>query len=321
MTTVINILNVGRGSCAVIEHPSGRRSMIDINIAAKLPPGEVVELRRKAMLLEARRSEARLTHPVRWFWDRFGSDAELFRFILSHPDTDHLLGIGHLIQGDVPTAHIWDLPHSKTCDSFLSDLHHRHWEAYTSWRAASSSDPQSIQAFQGANCQMYGFAPGHDQLEILWPTPTAFTALNASENWNNMSTVVRAWYGGRSVLFPGDIERSGWTQLAALEDAGVINMSSDVLVASHHGRLSGYPADGVLRRINPGVVIISTDKLASEHSAVHLYAKVAQVYSTRWHRDIEIHMADTGQLDVSTESELLHTIRAPGFGHGFLYGS
>ena len=49
--TDVNILNVGRGSCSVVESPSGRKSMIDINdggelreaagmsFAARFPPG------------------------------------------------------------------------------------------------------------------------------------------------------------------------------------------------------------------------------------------------------------------------------------------
>jgi hypothetical protein len=57
VTTVLHVLNVGRGSCITIEHPSGRRSMIDINIAARLPPDERLELAETHRLAEAAREE------------------------------------------------------------------------------------------------------------------------------------------------------------------------------------------------------------------------------------------------------------------------
>jgi hypothetical protein len=45
--TDVFILNVGRGSCAVIAHPGGRKTMIDINNGRELRPIE-----REALLAE-----------------------------------------------------------------------------------------------------------------------------------------------------------------------------------------------------------------------------------------------------------------------------
>jgi hypothetical protein len=268
---------VGRGACTVIEHPSGRRSMIDINIATQLPPDERLRLAETGRMLEAAREEAALTHPVRWCWDRFGRQP-VFRFVNTHPDLDHLFGVGHNLNGDVPTTCFWDLPHSKSCSSFRIPDHEPHWTAYTDWRCHQrSGQPVRVTQWRGADSYWFGTRPEYDHLEILWPTRGAFRDYDEAEDWNNMSVVIRAWHRDRSVLLPGDIEAPVWRALAEAEDQGYLTLKSDVLVASHHGRLSGYPPDGIYARIAPRAVIISTDKLPAAHNAARLYARAAEV--------------------------------------------
>ncbi|MBL7076271.1 MAG: hypothetical protein ISS31_02260 [Kiritimatiellae bacterium] len=73
---------------------------------------------------------------------------------------------------------------------------------------------------------------------------------------NNLSLVTFLRYDGLGILFPGDVERSGW--LALLEDASfrTILRSTSFLVASHHGRQSGYCAE-VFDYCTPYLVIVS----------------------------------------------------------------
>lgn len=317
-STYIHLLNVGRGACTVLEHPSGRRTMIDINIAGGLPDDERLFLEAEHALREAARQEAGLTHPVRWYWDRFGT-APLFRFILSHPDTDHLLGIGHILNGDIPTRCLWDLPHTKVCEGFRTDSDWAHWEAYTRWRS-EGEDPFSVTQYLGSDTYWFGMRPEWDSIEVLWPDRAAFAELNATAAWNNMSVVLRVWHAGRSVLLPGDIEAPTWRRLAALEDAGVLDLSSDVLVASHHGRASGYPPDGILGRIDPRAIIISTDKLPRTHNAAAAYARLAPTFATRWHGDIVVELDDAGIVDVVDGNGALLLRDLPRIGHRYGFG-
>lgn len=56
---------------------------------------------------------------------------------------------------------------------------------------------------------------------------------------NNLSLVLFLQCNGRGILFPGDLERAGW--LALLKNPGFTSVlaKTDVLVAPHHGRISG----------------------------------------------------------------------------------
>jgi hypothetical protein len=64
-------------------------------------------------------------------------------------------------------------------------------------------------------------------------------------------------HAGRTVMFPGDVEQPGWDAMATACD----DISAEVLVASHHGRKSGYPDNGVMPLLDPSAVVISSDKL------------------------------------------------------------
>lgn len=78
---------------------------------------------------------------------------------------------------------------------------------------------------------------------------------------NNLSMAVYLNINGVTFLFPGDLERAGWTTLLANDiplRRAVVNL--DVLVASHHGRENGiYPALFDAYRCNPKIVVISDD--------------------------------------------------------------
>src|SRR5438552_3460135 len=118
----IHFLNVGHGDCTIIEHPSGRLSMIDINNSQEYDSStlsEIVAERRQQRalasalgtpfrgaqlggaaaslgllgdynLMEEAKKAAReeITDPVA-FMQRNYSGRRLWRFILTHPDLDH----------------------------------------------------------------------------------------------------------------------------------------------------------------------------------------------------------------------------------------
>ena len=84
-----HFLNVGKGNCTIIDFPSGRLSVIDIDDSRALSQNEKL-----AMLLE---KKASLTNPIDYIVSKF-ADREIFRFILTHPDMDHMSGIKRLLR-------------------------------------------------------------------------------------------------------------------------------------------------------------------------------------------------------------------------------
>ncbi len=199
-----------------------------------------------------------------------------------------------------------------------------HWETYAAWRRMSEPVPQRLALLRGAESHYYG--PQYDRIEILSPTATRVADCNAAGDWNDASYVLRVWHGNRSIMLPGDAGQSVWDELADLENLGMLSLKTDVLVASHHGRRSGYPGNGVLARIAPKAVIVSTDKIPRQHSAIPWYAQYVGAdnwFSTRWHGNLRIRFNDAEQIEVSNETSVLATYgtsAAAHFGYGLRTG-
>jgi beta-lactamase superfamily II metal-dependent hydrolase len=85
--------------------------------------------------------------------------------------------------------------------------------------------------------------------------PPAFPGVTFNTYWNkygathsdtnNISFVTFLTCHGTTFLIPGDIEGSGWDALMGRLDFIADLANVDVLIASHHGRESGYSADAM----------------------------------------------------------------------------
>lgn len=80
---------------------------------------------------------------------------------------------------------------------------------------------------------------------------------------NNLSLVVFIKYSNFKILFPGDLEKAGWRALLQRPEFCAELHGTDVLVASHHGRESGYCAD-IFNYFTPSAVVISDKPIEHE---------------------------------------------------------
>src|SRR5690606_30242447 len=94
--------NINPGACAVIEHNSGRCSVIDICC------GYTEEDRTLKMYMERQRNFRRADYPTNPldYIERLG-ERSIFRFITTHPDMDHLDGLNPLAN-KFPILNFWD---------------------------------------------------------------------------------------------------------------------------------------------------------------------------------------------------------------------
>ncbi len=79
----------------------------------------------------------------------------------------------------------------------------------------------------------------------------------ATSNLNNHSLVVVFSYAGSRILIPGDNEPPSWEELLQKEDFRQAIKDTDILVAPHHGRESGYSGDLFTFAGKPRLTIIS----------------------------------------------------------------
>jgi competence protein ComEC len=242
------------------------------------------------------------------------------RFILSHPDLDHMSGLRCILRREsFGTINFWDLPHTKPLgepEDYKPVESYIDHALYEVMRRGADLDgyvwPKvlNLERFDSGNYWT------DDGIEILSPSHAEVAYWDAREKWNNMSLVLRVAYGGRSVMLPGDVEQGGWDFLAE----ACPYIGTDVLVASHHGRKNGYPDNGVIDLIAPKAVIISSDKLPAEEDATPRYqnATNGNVFSTRHYGTIVIRLWADGEVWVEPEAGGPRLYQLPPRGYGIV---
>ncbi len=314
MPLSIHFLNVGHGDCTLIEHPSGRITMIDINNSKSLPESDVDALADfRGLSREAFASRASapagfesweqyyrslLVDPYDYFRSTFGASASVFRYIQTHPDMDHMSGLHRFFwQEQVSLQNFWDTDHGKSfveADFENSGYSHLDWLVYQCMKAGVLRDGaqhQVLNLAQGAAAQYYL----DDGIAVLSPTQNLVKDANDKANWNNLSYVLRVEHAGRSVVLPGDAEKAAWDEMLATLDHD--DLSCDILKASHHGRESGYSKDA-MEVMNPAFVVCSVGKKPSTDASDEYKSHGATVLSTRYHGTITIRIGDDGAIAV-----------------------
>lgn len=80
---------------------------------------------------------------------------------------------------------------------------------------------------------------------------------------NNLSLVVFIKFAGFTMLFPGDLEKPGWRALLRRPEFIDRLRWTDVLMASHHGRESGFCPE-VFDHVKPQAIVISDKPIEHE---------------------------------------------------------
>ena len=90
-------------------------------------------------------------------------------------------------------------------------------------------------------------------------------------NFNNHSIITVLEYAGLKVVIPGDNERCSFDELMSRQEFQNAIKDSDILLAPHHGRESGYHNDFV-SLVNPRLTIVSDGRFC-ETSANGRYSQ------------------------------------------------
>jgi beta-lactamase superfamily II metal-dependent hydrolase len=279
-------LNVGHGDCTVIEHPSGRVTMVDINNSQDYDPRSRQELITElavtqgilgayAAVENAERRE--LDCPVTFFKDTFGNRS-LFRFILTHPDLDHMRGLKALFDA-VSVANFWDTANTKPTPSFRSQGDREDWTFYQKLRSGSVPGVSVRNFTSGASHWAFNKnddgSTGGDGIYVVSPSEALLQNCNARGVSNDLSITLWITYAGTKILLPGDAEAAAWDSMI-----GEYNLKATVLKASHHGRDSGYHLKA-LQNIDPQYVVISVGRKPDTDAHKKYAYHCANVYSTR----------------------------------------
>jgi competence protein ComEC len=236
----VHVLNVSPGDCTIIEHNSGRFTAIDICCGNLDTRQEVAEMAASASAFAPKpkgdyRMRERPTNPINYM-KSFGID-RLFRFVLSHPDMDHMDGLANLHK-KVGFTNFWHTGYRREKPPFGGTrFHEEDWDFYQSLIDGKNNGATVIEKLAGARFALAnqendaGTSP--DALYIRAPDE-ALLADDVGDDVNESSFVLQYQSGAGAMIFPGDAHDVSWNLV--MKNYPSLKGNCAFLLAPHHGR-------------------------------------------------------------------------------------
>lgn len=277
----IHFLNVLEGDCNIIQHDSGRTSVIDISNAynaedTKEENAVKASIERAIMHYRTNvpadkkdyKQKYQPDNPIDYLKNNLNLNS-IFRFIITHPDMDHLDGIKDLFE-EFEITNTWDTNNSKSIDlnNFFAGYNKEDWKFYTQLRAGKYEKTKRLTYHYTDDCKYWN----EDNMKILCPSAELVNAANKSgEDFHDLSYVIlftppKKNGGNWKILFSGDSHDNSWKHILKTAKDAVSNI--DVLFAPHHGRDSDRNYD-FLDILKPKLTLFGN--ASSEHLAYTKY--------------------------------------------------
>lgn len=277
--SVVHFLNVLEGDCNIIQHDSGRVSVIDVSNADDHIDTESEKAKKES---QGRKNMYSMTvpqgkknylqkkypdNPIDYLKNNLGVN-QVFRFIVTHPDMDHLDGLKDFFDS-FEILNVWDTDNKKEIEDFNGGGYNKEdWDFYKSIR---DGDATNRRTYLATNVNKYY---DEDLIQILGPTSSLLKDANDCGDYNDCSYVLLFTppkNGGKQwkILFGGDSHDKTWDYIIKNHKAEVTNI--DILMAPHHGRDSSRNYD-FLKILNPKVTLFGN--ASSNHLAYNSYPEI-----------------------------------------------
>jgi beta-lactamase superfamily II metal-dependent hydrolase len=230
--TQVHFLNVREGDCTWIKHANGTNTVIDVCLAkselvkAQDAAREMYSVTAKPNTIRGNYNQsANPKNPIQYL-QKFGVNS-VFRFILSHPDMDHMDGIKDFFKAFHP-ANFWDTKNKKPKPKFGKSCKYSEedWDFYQSIRT-SKDNPRCLYLYDGSHGRYYNEnedgTRGGNGLHILSPTSTLITEAIRDGDYNDCSYVLLYKIGKFKVLLCGDTGNKTFEHLKENHYANIRN--------------------------------------------------------------------------------------------------
>ena len=231
--SVIKSFSVGEGDMFYIQHNSDNFTVIDCYMHEDNKDRIMKEIEEKS------------------------KKKHIHRFISTHPDEDHILGIKSF-RDKLGIANFYCVENEATksedtedfeeyCDLRDGDKHYYIYEGCSrKWMNMSGMDDN-------------GEERGSSGINILWPKTNnsyykeALEKAKNGESPNNISPIIKySLKDGANVLWFGDLEKDFMESIK--DDLNI--EKADIIFAPHHGRSSGKIPKVILDKIDPKLIVI-----------------------------------------------------------------
>lgn len=284
----IHFLNVGKGNCTVIDFPSDRLSVIDVDDSRAISKEE----REKLKLLE----KATPSNPIDYILENFPNQEEVFRFILSHPDMDHMSGIKTLFEKKY-VRNFWDVPNDKpdpgNWDKSLYDKDD--WDYYTHIRNKKKEDLTVVNPLRNAVADCCWVEDG---IKILSPNQTLINEAEESGEYDHLSYVLRIDYTNARAIIAGDATKAALDDVAKSYNAG--DLKSDILLAPGHGS-KNHVSKEFLDVAKPRLIVASV-AVGVDYDR-DTYSGYGRVLSTKHYGNVKVRIQESGEIIFRTQFE------------------
>lgn len=242
----VHFLNVGKGDCSIIQHGSGRVSVIDICNGKKSADRLLKALIEKRAPFGGVSGDYGMRHsptdPIEYLSNLRVS--HVFRFILTHPDMDHCDGFKALVD-EIGIGNFWDSGVRKEKPDFEgSPYNEADWDYYIGVRNGRYADITVVTPRSGSQFPFANAGDPEDRgdcLDVLAPSASLVKAANANGDPNDASYVLVYRTCGGKIVFPGDAHDETWEHVIENHSDTVANCA--ILIAPHHGRDSDRSYD------------------------------------------------------------------------------
>lgn len=268
----VHYLNVNQGDCIILEHDSGRVTVFDISAGnIERQQGNRARALVERHLTGAMGNYRMCQHPTNPldYLTQMGVN-EVWRFILSHPDMDHLDGFDALLD-EFAVLNFWDSGARKNKPDFsgYSGFREEDWDRYT--KVIKGNEPGTrLVSVQAGACFKYANSDDNngagDNLYILAPNQELINESNRTQDFNDASYVVLYNSEIGKVLLAGDAHDGTWEYVKEHYEAYVSDVA--LLIAPHHGRKSGRSYD-FLNYVRPKLTLFGC--ASSEHLAYDVW--------------------------------------------------
>ena len=251
----VHILNVSPGDCTIIQHNTGRVTGIDICCGN-------FEVRQRAAELETRatgllgllkegaggnyRMCERPSNPINYIQTH--GIGKLWRFIVTHPDMDHMDGLANLKE-KVGFTCFWDTGARRERPDFENFFRYSEddWGLYDDLINGRVKDVTVLEKIAGAR---FPYANkegtnggGTDGLYILAPNKELLCDPNENDDINEASYVLQYKSSAGNMVFPGDAHDASWEFVMNTNANADLKENCSFLLAPHHGRHSDRSYD------------------------------------------------------------------------------
>lgn len=233
--SLIHFLNVKNGDCTWIEHDGGHNTMIDVCNAKPVRLNKNLKMNLDEEYYGNHNRKNYPVNPVEYL-KKF-EVTNIFRFILTHPDMDHMDGIRYIFE-EFAVTNFWDTKNNKVMDenSDWGRFDKKDWDFYQSIRNGTA-EIKVLNLNNDAEGKYYNEDDKNgegDGLHILAPSKDLVSEANEIGKYNDCSYVILYKTENRKIIFAGDSAEKTWDFIIKNYREKIENI--DLLIAPHHGR-------------------------------------------------------------------------------------